>query len=102
MADIKATQNTRYYTAVMHTPELTQVHNAVYSEDGTPLAIAPKPEKLEDVTPEHLINFLAQVAVGLTNKTPFDAAQFAELSAKYESVCAAEQVAENLEIESLR
>jgi hypothetical protein len=70
------------YTPVQHADDRVAVHAASYDKNGTIVCIEPSAQKLEDLSVEHLTNFLSTVLVGLVNKPVVSAADFKRLVRK--------------------
>jgi hypothetical protein len=69
------------YTPVQHTEDRVAVHAASYDKNGAIVHIDREPQKLEDMSMEHMINFLSLVMVGVVNRPVVCAADFQRLSA---------------------
>jgi hypothetical protein len=69
------------YTPVQHTEDRIAVHAASYDKNGAIVHIDREPQKLEDMSMEHMTNFLSQVIVGVVNRPVVSAADFQRLSA---------------------
>jgi hypothetical protein len=70
------------YTPVQHSEDRIAVHAASYDKNGAIVHIDREPQKLEDLSTEHMINFLSQIMVGVVNKPVVSPAQFKKLARK--------------------
>lgn len=65
-----------FYTPVQHS-DYVAVHSAEYDASGLLISIDPTEQTLNDMTREHLVDFLSQVLNGVVNKSVVSPAQFA-------------------------